>query len=167
MVKLATWPVNARLLQKAGVMMGSVSIVGRKGEHAVPYLKSMLTHSIVTLKPIVPILACSRAPAEYVKMKATLLPNVQISLRPSASTARKKVNYPYRRRACLNVTLSSGHQTSDCTANRVFDTSHVADMSAEDAWAALQTADKEGDLDDIRQVRADMICPIAREADFL
>ena len=155
MVKLATWPANAQMLQKAGVMMGSVSIVGKKGEYAVPYLKSMLTYSIVTLKPLVPIPACSRAPAEYVRMKATLLPNAQTSLRPSASTASKKVNYPCRRRACLKVTLSSGHQTSDCENNRVFDTSDVADMSAEDAWAALQTADKECDLDDFRQVRAD------------
>ena len=147
-------------------MMGSVSIVGKKGEHPVPYLESMLTYSIVTLKPLVPIPACSRAPAEYVRMKVTLLPNAQTSLRPSASTASKKVIYPYRRRARLKVTLSSGHQTSDCTANRVFDTSDVADMSAEDAWAALQAADKERDLDDFRQVRADKIYPNAREADF-
>lgn len=67
----------------------------------------------------------------------------------------------------LQVTPSLGHQTSDCTANRVFDNSHVADMSAEDAWAALQAADKERDLDDFRQVRVDKICPIAREANFL
>ena len=167
MVKLAIWLVNAQLLQKAGVMMGSVSIVGKKGGHVVSDLESMLTHSIVTLKPLVPIPACSRAPAEYVRMKATLLPNVQTSLRPSASTASKKVNYPYRRRACLNVTLSLGHQTLDCTANRVFDNSHVADMSAEDAWAALQTADKECDLDDFRQVRVDKICLNAWEAKFL
>ena len=65
------------------------------------------------------------------------------------------------------MTLSLGHQTSDCTSNRVFDTSHVADMSAEDAWAALQTADKEGDLDSFRQVRADKVYLIVREADFL
>ena len=67
----------------------------------------------------------------------------------------------------LKVTLSSGHQTSDCTANRVFDNSHVADMSAEDAWAALQTADKEGDLYNFRQVRIDKIYLLARGADFL
>ena len=147
--------------------MGSVLTVGKKGEHARSYLESILTHSLVTPKPLVPIPACSRAPAEYVRMKVTLLPNVQTSLRPSASTASKKVNYPRQRRACLVVTLSLGHQTSDCTANRVFDNSHVADMSAEDAWAALQTADNERDLDEFRQVRADKICLIAREADFL
>ena len=105
MVKLATWPVNAQLLQKAGVMMASVSIVGKKGEHAVPYLESMLTYSIVTLKPIAPIPASSKVPAEFVRMKATLLPNARTSLRPSASTASKKVNYPYRRRACLSDTI--------------------------------------------------------------
>lgn len=82
-------------------MMGSVSIVGKKGEHAVPYLESMLTYSIVTLKPLAPIPACSRGPAVSVRMKVTLLPNAQISLRPSASTASKKVNLPCRRPACF------------------------------------------------------------------
>ena len=96
MVKLATWPVNAQLLQKAGVTMGSVSIVGKKGEHAVPCLESMLTRFIVTPKPIAPTPACSRVPAESVRMKATLLPNAQTSLLPSALIASKKVDYPRR-----------------------------------------------------------------------
>ena len=54
----------------------------------------------------------------------------------------------------LFLKLSPGHQTSDCTANRVFDTSLVPDVSAEDAWEALQEADKERNLDDFRQVCA-------------
>lgn len=54
----------------------------------------------------------------------------------------------------LFLTPSPGHQTSDCKANRVFDTSLVPDMSAEDAWEALQKADEERELDDFRQVCA-------------
>ena len=53
----------------------------------------------------------------------------------------------------LLLTHRPGHQTAECTANRVFDTSGVADMSAEDAWDALQKADEERDLDDFREVR--------------
>ena len=53
----------------------------------------------------------------------------------------------------LLLTYRPGHQTSECKANRVFDTSRVADMSAEDAWEALQKADEERDLDDFREVR--------------
>ena len=51
------------------------------------------------------------------------------------------------------LTYRPGHQTSECKVNRVFDTSGVADMSAEDAWEALQKADEERDLDDFREVR--------------
>ena len=53
----------------------------------------------------------------------------------------------------LLLTLRPGHQTSECKSNRVFDTSGVADMAAEDAWEALQKADEERDLDDFREVR--------------
>ena len=53
----------------------------------------------------------------------------------------------------LLLTHRPGHQTSECKANRVFDTSGVADMSAEDAWDALQKADEKRDLDDFREVR--------------
>lgn len=57
----------------------------------------------------------------------------------------------------LFLTMSPGHQTVECTANRVFDTSLVADRSADDAWVALEKADEERDLDDFREVRASKI----------
>ena len=55
----------------------------------------------------------------------------------------------------LLLTHRPGHQASECTENRVFDTSGIADMAAEDAWEALQKADEDRDLDDFREVRAD------------
>lgn len=67
----------------------------------------------------------------------------------------------------LFLTLPSGHQTSDCKANRVFDTSRVADMSAEDAWDALQKADEDRDLDDFREVRAGKRCSYTQVTDFV
>ena len=48
-----------------------------------------------------------------------------------------------------------GHTTADCTNKRILDRSRVADMDAEAAWAALEKADKERDLDDIRAVSSE------------
>ena len=45
-----------------------------------------------------------------------------------------------------------GHETKDCTKNRVFDTSGLDLKSAEEAWNALQKADEEKDLDDVKLV---------------
>ena len=45
-----------------------------------------------------------------------------------------------------------GHVTSECKANRVFDTSGLPDMSADDAWNALVEADQDRDLDELRIV---------------
>lgn len=67
----------------------------------------------------------------------------------------------------LFLTLPSGHLTSECKANRVFDTSLVADMSAEDAWEALQRADEERDLDDFREVRSDKRYSCTQNTDLL
>ena len=39
-------------------------------------------------------------------------------------------------------------------------------MSAEDAWDALQKADEEKDLEDFREVRADIRCPCPHNADY-
>ena len=64
------------------------------------------------------------------------------------------------------LTRRPGHQTSECKANRVFDTSGVADMSAEDAWDALQKADEERNLEDFREVCADSRCPHTSYTDF-
>lgn len=59
----------------------------------------------------------------------------------------------------LLLTHRPGHQTSECKVNRVFDTSGVADLSAEDAWSVLNEADEERDLDNFREVCANRICP--------
>ena len=67
----------------------------------------------------------------------------------------------------LFLTLPLGHQTSECKANRVFDTSRIADMSAEDAWEALQKADEERDLEDFREVHADKRSPRTHDTDLL
>ena len=48
-----------------------------------------------------------------------------------------------------------GHPTAECTNQRALDRSRVADMDAEAAWAALEKADKERDLDDIRAVSSE------------
>ena len=40
----------------------------------------------------------------------------------------------------------------ECTANRVIDIANIPDKSAEQAWADLLRADKERDLDDLRDV---------------
>lgn len=45
-----------------------------------------------------------------------------------------------------------GHVAKDCTARRALDWAGVEDMSPEEAWDALMAADKERDLDDVRQV---------------
>lgn len=52
----------------------------------------------------------------------------------------------------LGLTYHIGHATKDCTNNRVFDLSAIADATAEDAWVALEKADQDRDLDDIRNV---------------
>lgn len=115
----------------------------------------ILTHHEVIRKRTVPIHESSREHAVVVKRRVTLLPSVLTSLPQNATTASKKV--PHHRLhvlPCLLLTLPSGHETSGCKANRVFDTSSLPDMSAEDAWAALQKADEEHDLEDFREVRA-------------
>ena len=57
----------------------------------------------------------------------------------------------------LGLTYSVGHATKDCTNNRVFDLSAIADATAEDAWVALEKADQEKDLDDIRNVGQELV----------
>lgn len=69
-------------------------------------------------------------------------------------------------RYLLFLTLSPGHQTSECKANRVFDTSLVADMSADDAWTDLQEADQKRDLDDFREVVPASFVFITSKAEF-
>lgn len=54
--------------------------------------------------------------------------------------------------SCLLLTGRPGHEATECKANRVFDTSRVADMSAEDAWEALKNADEMRDLEEFREV---------------
>jgi len=46
----------------------------------------------------------------------------------------------------------SGHVPKDCTKNRVFDMSNIADATVEVAWDNLLKADEEKDLDEIRAV---------------
>ena len=115
----------------------------------------MLTSYEVIRKRTVPIHESSREHAASVRKRATLLPSVLRSLPRNAIIARKKVSY-HRLHSLppLFLTLPPGHQTSECKANRVFDTSHLRDMSAEDAWVALHKADEERDLEDFREVRA-------------
>lgn len=46
------------------------------------------------------------------------------------------------------------HVTSDCTANRIFadfGNLGIEDVSGEEAWAKLQKADEEKDIDDIKK----------------
>lgn len=71
---------------------------------------------------------------------------------------RRCFTFFYIRLNHLLLTHSLGHQTSECKVNRVFDTSGVADMSAEDAWSAIKEADEERDLDNFRDVCANR-CP--------
>lgn len=141
-------------------MTASVSTVAKKGELATFCLDSMLTRCVVIRKRIAQTLVCSKEPAGYVRRKVILLPNVLTSLHPSVSIASRKVcNQLFTVRYHLFLTLSLGHQTSECKANRVFDKSLVADMSADDAWVALQKADEDRDLDDFREVRTSQTYP--------
>ena len=50
---------------------------------------------------------------------------------------------------------------AECKNNRAVDRSHVADKTADDAWNAMLTADKEQDMDDFKQVSADGLCRIS------
>lgn len=52
----------------------------------------------------------------------------------------------------LSLIQNPGHATKDCTNNRVFDLSSIADATAEVAWDNLQRADAKKDLDEIREV---------------
>lgn len=45
-----------------------------------------------------------------------------------------------------------GHVAKDCTNNRVFDLSNIAEATVEVAWENLVKADAEKDLDDVRAV---------------
>lgn len=46
-----------------------------------------------------------------------------------------------------------GHVALECKNPHALDWTGVADMSPDDAWAALKKADDERDLDDFRQVK--------------
>lgn len=50
------------------------------------------------------------------------------------------------------LTREPGHVPKDCTKNRVFDLSNIADATIEVAWDSLLKADEEKDLDEIRAV---------------
>lgn len=45
----------------------------------------------------------------------------------------------------------------ECTNNRVFDTSSLDVKSAEDAWNAIEKADQDKDLDDLKLVSGDLV----------
>ena len=51
---------------------------------------------------------------------------------------------------------NAGHATIDCKDNHSFDMSEVADMGPEDAWATIEVADNEKDLDDLKAVGGPM-----------
>ncbi|KAL9066974.1 MAG: hypothetical protein Q9161_007218 [Pseudevernia consocians] len=95
---------------------------------------------LVNARPPLKALVATESASTVVK-KATSERSAQIivSSKELAASVEKK------------ATPLPSHQTSECKANRVFDTSQVADMSAEDAWEALKKADKERDLDDFRE----------------
>ena len=148
-------------------MMENASTVAKKGEPAAFLLASVLTCSIVTQRLNAPTLASSKGPVVSVSKKVIPPLSARTSRSPNASTARKKVFYhPLQLSQSLLLTHRLGHPTSECKANRVFDTSHVADMSAEDAWDALQKADEERDLDEIRTVCASKRYFSGRKTDF-
>ena len=46
-----------------------------------------------------------------------------------------------------------GHEAKDCENNRKIDRSHIADMSMNEAWVKVEEADREKDLDSLREVR--------------
>lgn len=83
-----------------------------------------------------------------------MLLTVLRSLRLNASTVTEKVTANKGKFVMdLSILIARvGHATKDCTSNRVFDLSGIAEATAEDAWAALEKADEEKDLDDIRNV---------------
>lgn len=158
-MKLGTWLVNARPLPKVVAMMANVSIVAKKGGSPTFGLDLMLIRSVATQRSTVPTLVCSKGPAAFARKKVTQLLNVPTNLHPNASTASRKVSHHSSQSGrSLVADTAPGHQTSECKANRVFDTSRVADMSAEDAWEALQKADEERDLEDFREVRGNKRC---------
>ena len=45
-----------------------------------------------------------------------------------------------------------GHRTIDCKENRKFDLNNIPDKLPEEAWAAMQKASEEKDLEDFREV---------------
>ncbi|BAE54753.1 unnamed protein product [Aspergillus oryzae RIB40] len=52
---------------------------------------------------------------------------------------------------CKNCKME-GHRTIDCKENRKFDLNNVPDKLPEEAWAAMQKASEEKDLEDFREV---------------
>lgn len=58
---------------------------------------------------------------------------------------------------CRNC-KQAGHMAKECKENRVLDTSAVADELPDIAWAKLQVADRDRDLDDFREAR-EMVLP--------
>jgi len=79
---------------------------------------------------------------------------VRTSHPQSAIIASKKVDKTYlpcERRTCRTEN-DIGHPTMECKENHVFDMSRVPDMGPEDAWSAIQAADDEKDLDDLKAV---------------
>lgn len=100
MVKLATWLVNAQPLPKVVAMTANASIVAKKGETLIFQVDLILTQFVVIQRRTVQILGSSKASAESVRKKVTLLPNALTSLSPNVTTASKKV--PYHSSQCAS-----------------------------------------------------------------
>ena len=50
------------------------------------------------------------------------------------------------------------HATAECGANRLFEFFKVSgDLTPEDAWTALEAADKDKDVDDVKSVCVDRL----------
>lgn len=59
---------------------------------------------------------------------------------------------PLKGPSLCKICKAEDHRASECSANRLLARLTIQDVSADDAWEALQKADSEKDVDDIKEV---------------
>ncbi|KAL8926999.1 MAG: hypothetical protein Q9208_002544 [Pyrenodesmia sp. 3 TL-2023] len=102
-----------------------------------------------------PTHASSLEHAEPVLKKAMLPAIARTSHLSCAATARKRVDIHVTKQRHMATNSLSGHITSECTKNKVFDLDKIADLPIEEAWENVVKTAKEAvesrDLDDFRE----------------
>ena len=76
--------------------------------------------------------------------------------RNCGETGHRKADCPTLPAQTCKICKQEGHIATECTANRMFNDATIsrgiAEMSLEDAWTKVEIADKEQDVDMIKEV---------------